>query len=89
MVVQMTGANKSAKFPSRAPVLTSAAILIFAFIYLPVVVLIVYSFNRDGVGGLPWSVYAVDRQPACFHGCADVRLRGCSDVRECAWRLDA
>jgi len=49
----MTGANKSAKFPSRAPILTAAAILIFAFIYLPIVVLIVYSFNRDGVGGFP------------------------------------
>jgi len=26
---------------------------VFAFIYLPIIVLIVYSFNRDGVGGFP------------------------------------
>jgi spermidine/putrescine transport system permease protein len=37
----------------RAPVLGTYAILVFAFIYLPVVVLIAYSFNRDGVGGFP------------------------------------
>jgi spermidine/putrescine transport system permease protein len=27
--------------------------LVFAFLYLPIVVLILYSFNRDGVGGFP------------------------------------
>src|SRR5271170_2201800 len=37
----------------RAPALTAYAILVFAFIYLPIVVLIAYSFNRDGVGGFP------------------------------------
>jgi spermidine/putrescine transport system permease protein len=37
----------------RAPLLTAYATLIFAFVYLPIVVLIVYSFNRDGVGGFP------------------------------------
>jgi spermidine/putrescine transport system permease protein len=37
----------------RAPVLTAYAILVFAFIYLPIVVLVAYSFNRDGVGGFP------------------------------------
>jgi spermidine/putrescine transport system permease protein len=37
----------------RAPVLTSYAALVFAFIYLPIIVLIAYSFNRDGVGGFP------------------------------------
>jgi spermidine/putrescine transport system permease protein len=26
---------------------------VYAFLYLPIVVLIVYSFNRDGVGGFP------------------------------------
>jgi ABC-type spermidine/putrescine transport system permease subunit II len=40
---------KSARFTPRAPILTACAILIFAFIYLPIVMLIVYSFNRDGV----------------------------------------
>jgi spermidine/putrescine transport system permease protein len=38
---------------SRAPLLTIYSALVFAFIYLPIVVLIVYSFNRDGVGGFP------------------------------------
>jgi len=33
--------------------LTAYAVLVFGFIYLPIVVLIVYSFNRDGVGGFP------------------------------------
>jgi spermidine/putrescine transport system permease protein len=37
----------------RAPFLAGFASLVFAFIYLPVLVLIVYSFNRDGVGGFP------------------------------------
>jgi len=37
----------------RSPLLASYALAVFAFLYLPVVVLIVYSFNRDGVGGFP------------------------------------
>src|SRR5437016_10794465 len=37
----------------RAPLLTLYSTLVFIFIYLPVVVLIFYSFNRDGVGGFP------------------------------------
>ena len=37
----------------RAPLLSVYAGLVFAFIYLPIVVLILYSFNRDGVGGFP------------------------------------
>jgi spermidine/putrescine transport system permease protein len=37
----------------RAPLLATYAALVFAFIYLPVVVLILYSFNRDGIGGFP------------------------------------
>ena len=45
----MTSANSR----QRAPLLTAYAVLIFGFIYLPIVVLIVYSFNRDGVGGFP------------------------------------
>jgi spermidine/putrescine transport system permease protein len=53
MVVQMTRAKASAASMNRAPILTACAIAIFAFIYLPIVVLIVYSFNRDGVGGFP------------------------------------
>jgi spermidine/putrescine transport system permease protein len=37
----------------RALLLTIYAALVFAFVYLPIVVLIAYSFNRDGVGGFP------------------------------------
>jgi spermidine/putrescine transport system permease protein len=37
----------------RKPVLAAYASLVFAFVYLPIAVLIVYSFNRDGVGGFP------------------------------------
>jgi spermidine/putrescine transport system permease protein len=37
----------------RSPLLAFYAALVFAFIYLPLVVLILYSFNRDGVGGFP------------------------------------
>ena len=37
----------------RAPILGVFSLLVFAFLYLPIVVLILYSFNRDGVGGFP------------------------------------
>jgi len=30
--------------------------MVFAFIYVPIVVLILYSFNRDGVGGFPRAI---------------------------------
>jgi spermidine/putrescine transport system permease protein len=43
----------AANSPRRAPLLTVYAALVFAFVYLPIVVLIAYSFNRDGVGGFP------------------------------------
>lgn len=33
--------------------LTMYAALVFAFLYLPIVVLVVYSFNGEGVGGFP------------------------------------
>jgi spermidine/putrescine transport system permease protein len=33
--------------------LTAHAIAVFAFLYLPIVVLIIYSFNGEGVGGFP------------------------------------
>jgi spermidine/putrescine transport system permease protein len=53
----------SGQFQSRrAPLLTAYAILVYAFLYFPIVVLIVYSFNGSGVGGFPpsswtWSWY--------------------------------
>jgi spermidine/putrescine transport system permease protein len=56
MVVQMRGATSS----RRAPLLTMYAALVFIFIYLPVVVLILYSFNRDGVGGFPPRHFTLD-----------------------------
>ena len=43
----------STKSTSRSPLLAAYSALVFAFIYLPIVVLVVYSFNRDGVGGFP------------------------------------
>jgi len=45
----MTSANAH----QRSPLLTAYAVVVFGFIYLPIVVLILYSFNRDGVGGFP------------------------------------
>jgi spermidine/putrescine transport system permease protein len=49
-----TAATRSTTAPRRgAPLLAVYSWLVFAFIYLPIIVLIVYSFNRDGVGGFP------------------------------------
>jgi spermidine/putrescine transport system permease protein len=49
-----TAATRSTTAVTRgAPLLAVYSWLVFAFIYLPIIVLIVYSFNRDGVGGFP------------------------------------
>src|SRR5438445_13116160 len=56
MVFQMSATPSS----RRAPLLTIYAALVFIFIYLPVVVLILYSFNRDGVGGFPPRHFTLD-----------------------------
>jgi spermidine/putrescine transport system permease protein len=46
--------SASTSTASRRPwLLGTYAALVFAFVYLPIVVLVVYSFNRDGVGGFP------------------------------------
>ncbi|HEY1270816.1 MAG TPA: ABC transporter permease, partial [Terriglobales bacterium] len=37
----------------RVPWLAAHAVAVFAFLYLPIVVLVVYSFNGEGVGGFP------------------------------------
>ena len=37
----------------RAPFLTIYAALVYAFLYFPIVVLVLYSFNGSGVGGFP------------------------------------
>jgi spermidine/putrescine transport system permease protein len=49
-----------AKSTSRPTVLAAYSLLVFAFIYLPIVVLILYSFNRDGVGGFPPRHFTLD-----------------------------
>lgn len=38
---------------NRAPLLAAFSLLVFAFLYLPILALIIYSFNQDGVGGFP------------------------------------
>jgi spermidine/putrescine transport system permease protein len=38
---------------NRSPVLGAYALLVFAFLYLPIAILILYSFNESGVGGFP------------------------------------
>src|SRR5579859_3066749 len=46
---------------SRRPLfLTGYSIVVFAFIYLPILVLVIYSFNRDGVGGFPPQHFTLD-----------------------------
>ncbi|MCU1243046.1 MAG: spermidine/putrescine transporter, inner rane subunit [Candidatus Acidoferrum typicum] len=51
---------RDTKFTSRSPLLAAYSTLVFAFIYLPIVVLILYSFNRDGVGGFPPRHFTLD-----------------------------
>lgn len=43
----------NAREQSANPLLRVYTIAVFAFLYLPIVVLVLYSFNRDGVGGFP------------------------------------
>ena len=39
---------------------TAYAGLAYGFLYLPIVVLVIYSFNRDGVGGFPPQHWTLD-----------------------------
>jgi spermidine/putrescine transport system permease protein len=39
--------------PNRSPLLALFSAVVFAFLYLPIAVLILYSFHRDGVAGFP------------------------------------
>jgi spermidine/putrescine transport system permease protein len=48
------------KSHQRSPLLKAYAALVFGFIYLPIVVLVLYSFNRDGVGGFPPRHFTLD-----------------------------
>ena len=45
--------RNTSQIDRRSPLLVGYALAVFAFLYLPIVVLIVYSFNREGVGGFP------------------------------------
>jgi spermidine/putrescine transport system permease protein len=56
MVLPMTSSNRK----RRAPILTPYAALVFAFLYLPIAVLIAYSFNPEGVGGFPPGHFTLD-----------------------------
>jgi spermidine/putrescine transport system permease protein len=47
-------------FSERTPQLTAYAILVYAFLYLPIIVLVVYSFNGTGVGGFPPTDWTLD-----------------------------
>jgi spermidine/putrescine transport system permease protein len=51
----MTTANatSSSTNSTRAPFLAAFSVLVFAFLYFPILVLILYSFNETGVGGFP------------------------------------
>jgi spermidine/putrescine transport system permease protein len=44
---------------TRAPLLAGYSTLVFAFLYLPIVVLVVYSFNGSGVGGFPPKAFTI------------------------------
>src|SRR3984885_8297392 len=45
----------------RAPLLLSVyAFMVYAFLYFPIVVLVVYSFNGSGVGGFPPAHWTLD-----------------------------
>jgi spermidine/putrescine transport system permease protein len=46
--------------PSRSPLLGAYALFVYLFLYFPIVVLIVYSFNGSGVGGFPPSGWTLD-----------------------------
>jgi spermidine/putrescine transport system permease protein len=44
----------------RVPLLSAYAFLVYAFLYFPIIVLVVYSFNRSGVGGFPPAGWTFD-----------------------------
>lgn len=50
MVLPMSAAANETR---RAPLLGAYTLIVFGFLYLPIAVLILYSFNQDGVGGFP------------------------------------
>src|ERR1700728_3387798 len=52
----MSGATHS----SRAPFLSAYALFVYLFLYFPIIVLVVYSFNGSGVGGFPPANWTFD-----------------------------
>jgi spermidine/putrescine transport system permease protein len=46
----VSGDNASGRYPRWLPL---HALAVFGFLYLPIIVLIIYSFNGEGVGGFP------------------------------------
>lgn len=44
----------------RSPLLGFFTLFVFAFLYLPIAVLVLYSFNREGVGGFPPRHFTLD-----------------------------
>jgi spermidine/putrescine transport system permease protein len=44
----------------RSSFLGAYSIAVFAFLYMPILVLIIYSFNRSGVGGFPPKEFTLD-----------------------------
>lgn len=54
------------RLTSSSPWLRFHALAVFAFLYLPIVVLIVYSFNGEGVGGFPPHHLTLDWYRALF-----------------------
>ena len=44
----------------RSPLLGACTLAVFAFLYLPIAVLVLYSFNKDGVGGFPPKHFTLD-----------------------------
>jgi spermidine/putrescine transport system permease protein len=53
----MTGGLQARRAPS---LLSVYAFLVYAFLYFPIVVLVVYSFNGSGVGGFPPARWTLD-----------------------------
>lgn len=57
---QNAGGRSLAGFAKGGSALTVFSAAVFVFLYLPIVVLILYSFNRDGVGGFPPRHFTLD-----------------------------
>ncbi|MGD0427669.1 MAG: ABC transporter permease [Candidatus Acidiferrales bacterium] len=54
----------------RAPLLAAYAFLVYAFLYFPIIVLVVYSFNGSGVGGFPPANWTLDWYRQLFRDAA-------------------